>query len=373
MQAFSYSSIIQDGIQLSELPSISEFEKVLSFTHPTLHISGAIAIHNTVGGPALGGCRIHSYPSFQAGLHDVLSLAQAMTYKNTIMNLPYGGGKTVIFQNNQCDRHSIFKVLAAVLNYLKGQYIVTDDVGTSVEDMYFLRKFTQYAKGIYSNKKQIPATSYGIYQAMKATLNFYQNLNSLEGIKIFVLGLGKVGFQLCNFLHEEGCIIYVYDPIEMLMIKAKREFNAVPLKIDQIKDLEIDILSPCALGGSINESILSKIKPKYIIGGENNPLGTFETLNLLSERGIIYIPDYLSNAGGVIDIACEEQSYSEEYVFAKVSEIFNKTTEILQLAHIENKTPLEVSNQYVQDRLVFMKSISNQVHNSNTHKECNVE
>lgn len=350
------AELTKNTLSVSKIDTIKGFENVFSFASQSLNVKGIIAIHNTLKGPALGGLRVYNYPNFQAGMKDVLLLARAMTFKNTLMELPYGGGKAVIFQTDKCNRDNAFEVFAELLNRLNGKYLTTDDVGTSVNDMYHLRKFTNFARGTYCNGKQIPATSYGVYQAIKATFNYYHNLNRLNGIKIVVQGLGKVGYHLCQYLHQEGCKLYVNDKIAELVTEVVQKFDAVPINLDKIDNFQADVFSPCAVGGTINKNLLSKMQVKYIIGGENNPLASQEIEKILLRKGIIYIPDYLSNAGGVIDIVCEGSNYSEEFVLTKVARIYDKTKEILNMAQSANKTPLEISNQYVLNQLNSINS-----------------
>ncbi len=343
--------VARNSFAISEIDTIQGFEKIFIFTNKYPPVKGIIALHNTLNGPALGGLRLYNYASFQDGMRDVLQLARAMTFKNAIMDLPYGGGKSVIFSTSKCGRNDTLEIFAEVLNYLKGKYLTTDDVGTSVKDMYFLRKFTPFARGLHSNGSQIPATSYGVYQAIKATLNYYSNVKKLNGLKVVVNGLGKVGYPLCQYLHKEGCILYVNDKINELVTKAVQEFDAIPINLDNTSPFDADVFSPCALGNTVDEALLSKMHVKYIIGGENNPLASPEIEKILLKKNIVYIPDYLSNAGGVIDIACEGKNYSEAFVLSNISKIYDKTIDILSKAHSTHKTPLEICNEYVHAQL----------------------
>lgn len=343
--------VARNSFTVSEIDPIQGFEKIFIFTNKFPPVKGIIALHNTLNGPALGGLRLHNYANFHDGMRDALQLARAMTFKNAIMDLPYGGGKSIIFSTSKCSRNDTLEIFAEVLNYLNGKYLTTDDVGTSVKDMYFLRKFTPFARGLHSNGTQIPATSYGVYQAIKATLNYYSNVKNLNGFKVVVNGLGKVGYPLCQYLHKEGCVLYVNDKINELVAKAVQEFNAIPINLNDTHPFEADIFSPCALGNTVDEALLSKLHVKYIIGGENNPLASQEIERILLKKNIVYIPDYLSNAGGVIDIACEGENYSEEFVLSNISKIYDKTIDILSKAHSAHKTPLEICNEYVHAQL----------------------
>lgn len=337
--------------KIIELDNINGYERVIHFKHKSPALEGIVAIHRLINGCALGGCRFLNYSSFEAGLEDVLALAKSMTYKNAVMDLPYGGGKAVIFDNAESSRHDILRVFSSVLNELGGQYITTDDVGTSVEDMYYLRKYSKFARGRYWNGRQIPATAYGVYQAIKATLKYHENLDDLCDIKVVIQGLGKVGYSLCEFLYNEKCKLYVNDIDSRIVEKAVQNFEATPINFDETQNLEADVFSPCAFRDSVTESILSKLEIKYIVGGENNPIASSNVENLLEKKNIVYVPDYVANAGGVIDIACEGKNYSKENVYANVGAIYDKTIKILRVAGLENKTPLEISNKYVNDRL----------------------
>lgn len=330
---------------------VAGFEKVLHFRDKQLHVYGIIAIHNSLRGPPLGGCRLIEYPSFEKGLKDVLLLAEAMTYKNAIVDLPYGGGKCVIFKAPSINKHLIFKILSEVLNYLDGAYITTDDVGTTVQDMILLRQFSPYARGIEYQNKQIPATSFGVYQALKAAHFHRTGSSHLKGLRVVVEGLGKTGYALCHFLHQEGCFLYVHDLNMILVNKAIRDFGAKWLNISQENEIIADVFCPCALGESINDALLSRLKVQYIVGSANNQLTNSSIAEYLYRKNIIYVPDYLSNAGGMIDIFCEGDSYCEEFVFNEVRRIYRKTCELLHDSDVLGISPLKLANRMVQKSL----------------------
>ena len=337
-------------MKIFENTDIKGFEKVIFFSNEYPPVEGIIAIHSTLHGPALGGCRIYNYPNIAAGVNDVLLLAEAMTYKNTIVDLPFGGGKTIIYKNSKVSKDASLKVFAEVLNYLDGRYFTTDDVGTSIADMDYLRLFSPYVRGILCDGKQINATSYGVYQAIKATIYHKERKEDLQGLKVIIQGLGKVGYPLCRYLFQAGCELYVYDPIKKLVDRAVEEFSAIPIVINSKTRIYADVFCPCALGGVINHKNKNSFDVKYIIGGANNQLSDLSIADYLHNKGITYIPDYLCNSGGVIDIH-SENDYSEKNVLEKVSIIYKKTIEILRRAELCSQNPLETANQYVHTKL----------------------
>lgn len=326
-------------------------EQLIKFECSNLGIKGVVAIHSTKLGPALGGCRVYDELSLKDGIKDAIKLAKAMTYKNAIINLPYGGGKTVIIKNG-VSLNETMRSFSKVLNLLNGDYLTTDDVGTNIKDMNLLKTYSKHVRGSLINDYQIPATSYGVYQSLKAAIYYWQNTNSLKNLKIAVQGLGKVGFSLCKFLHKEGCILYVSDINKELEVLALRQFNATSFKIEDIKELDLDVFSPCALGGVITKDNYSDyLKLKYIIGGANNPISHDFISNALYKNGTIYIPDFLSNAGGVIDIDCENYGYNESNVFKRVEVIYTKTIELLKESSNLKLCPLTIATNYVQKAL----------------------
>lgn len=331
--------------------AVPGFERIFCFKSLLDNIQGIIAVHSTVGGPALGGCRIREYSTFTEGLEDVLNLAEAMTYKNTLLNLPYGGGKAVIFKTSGLNINDTLQVFGNVLNYLEGIYITTDDIGTSVKDMEYLRTITPYAKGILYKGKQIQATSYGVYQAIKAAFFYKTGNKELKGTHVIVQGLGKTGFALCEYLYREGCVLYVDDLNPDLVKKAKEAFGASYINISSEQKISADIFCPCAVGGTITHDFIKKLSVRYIAGSANNQLQHPSFAEILHEKNILYIPDYLCNAGGVIDIFCEGESYSKEYVFEETDKIYEKTLEILEEAEILKTFPLKIADRSVQEKL----------------------
>lgn len=288
-------------------------EKLITFR--SKNTQGIIAIDSTRKGQALGGLRMYNYNSYKDALDDAVRLAKAMTQKNDMVDLPYGGGKSVILSTPNINKKKVLQEFAEILNKLKGEYIAVDDVGTSIDDMEYIRKYSKFARGRYYNGYQIPATSYGVYLIMK-TVAKKRWEDGINNKKVIVEGLGKVGYNLCKLLAKHQCQLYVYD-----IDKSKEQELSSELSVQCIKDfqnVESDFFSPCAMSGSINSTNIGYLRTSYIIGGANNQIIDHKIFPELQKRKILWIPDYLSNSGGVIDIYCEDFDYCEDFVFKEI-------------------------------------------------------
>ena len=314
-------------------------EKILYYD--SNEIGMIIAIHNTKRGPALGGCRMINGTSKQLSEKYVCKLAKAMTFKNTVAGIPYGGGKCYIYRYE--DKSHALCILSDLLNYLGGEYQTADDVGTSVEDMELLRRSTPYARGVLYKGKQIPATSIGVYQAIKAyadTLNL-----DLSTISVAIQGIGKVGYPLAKFLANAGCRIIINEINKERLMKLASE---IPIEAtDDFLSADVDILAPCALGDVFSENNVKRIKAQAIIGGANNQLCDDAVDFALYSQGITYIPDYLCNCGGVIDIDCEGEHYSPEYVSSRLSWIYSYTKNCINWSKIVNRPIFTLLNEQI--------------------------
>ncbi|MCQ2582092.1 MAG: leucine dehydrogenase [Alphaproteobacteria bacterium] len=327
-----------------------DFYKAVSYKSENLKLW--IVIHSTKLGPALGGCRMLKVDNSFSALKHVALLSKAMTYKNAVVDLPFGGGKTLIYDwNPNVPRETLLLEFSNLLNSLKGEYMTADDVNTSVKDMEFMRNYTPYARGVYYKGTQIPATSYGVCMAIKAAAKEVLHTDSLDNINIFIQGLGKVGYNFAKMLRAENANVYVYDINKDIMNKCIEELDCIPSDPNGMFSNKIDILSPCALGNTINDDTVHMFKAKVIAGGANNQLQSRKLDNVLFDRGITYIPDFLCNSGGVIDVDCEGINYCPDYVYKRVGIIYDKSTDFLKKAK-ENKTSvLTVAEDYVLNKL----------------------
>lgn len=323
--------------------------QIFEYNHPSFKVF--IAIDNIKFGPALGGCRFINHTNREQALKDVERLAMAMTFKNTVVDLPFGGGKSFIYYSN-IGRSTMFSHFAELLNYLNGLYLTADDVNVYLDDMYRMREITPYAHGFFDeNGRHIPATSYGVYLAMKSAIKFYEGQKDLYGKKVFVQGLGKVGYEICRFLAKDKAVIFGFDIDPIKIRKAQREFGLQFLNPIVSISENMDILCPCALSNFVTSENINFIKAKYIIGGANNQLASDNLDKKLYRNNIVYLPDFLVNAGGVIDIACEGAFYCKKNVFKKIEIIPQKIVEFCSTASKHNQTVMQVAKDYVINKL----------------------
>jgi len=326
---------------------------LVTFKSRNPYFEGVVSVHNTKRGPALGGCRVYEDIELDVAVNDALELAKAMTYKNAITNLPYGGGKAVIIKHG-LTFDQVAPSFAKIMNLLNGEYLTTEDVGTNNHNMDVLRRYSRYVVGA-EIVDPIPSAAYGVYQTIRATVHSYEG-KSLQGFKIAVQGLGKLGFYLCQFLYDAGCLLYVCDVKKELEDLAISKFKAIPFAMENIENLDIDVFSPCALGNVITQNNYSTIKAKYIIGGANNPLSDDSISELLYQKNIIYIPDFLSNAGGVIEVDCENHDfeYNSTNILERVEKvIYNKTLDLLKESQTQHIAPLKVAQEWVKKILDY--------------------
>ena len=286
-------------------------EQVVYCNDPSSGLKAIIAIHSTALGPALGGCRMYPYKNEEDALVDVLRLSRGMTYKASIANLNLGGGKAVIIADPEKDKSEVLlRSFGKFVDSLNGKYITAEDVGMSVHDMEYIRMETKYVTGIKramggSGDPSI-LTALGLYIGMQAALKKKLNILNINGLKVGIQGLGKVGYYLCNHLKDGGAEIYGYDVDKDRLDKAIEEFGLIPVSNDELLSMELDIFSPCALGAIINPNSIKALKCSIIAGAANNQLEKEpRDSKLLLEKGIMYVPDYVINSGGLMNVANE--------------------------------------------------------------------
>ncbi len=330
-------------------------EFLLHASEPRSEFNAIVSIHNTAYGPAFGGCRIRSYPRLIDAIADAQFLSEAMTYKSTFYDLPYGGGKAVLIGSpTPFQKRTWMTLFGNVLNKLNGLYETADDMGTSIDDMEYLRTITPFARGVYQyDRTQVPATSYGVFLSLKAAAKQALGTDALQGTTIAVQGLGKVGWNLCHYLHQDGANIVVADLDGKLADQASVTFNAKVIAPEQIATCNCDIFSPCAVGGVITEQFIKSMHAKIVVGGANNPLRHERLAQLMHDKEITFVPDFVANAGGVIDVICEGTDYSAEKVFSKVKKIYKKTSDLLDAAAVGNKAPLFIAKEMVETKLAL--------------------
>lgn len=339
-----------------------EHEQVVFLSHKESNLRAIIAIHDTTLGPALGGTRMWMYASENDALIDVLRLSRGMTYKAAVAGLNLGGGKAVIIGDPNKDKdESMFRAFGRFVDGLAGRYITAEDVGTTVEDMEYVRMETKYVTGIDKalggSGDPSPFTAHGVYVGMKACMKQLTGSDSLVGKKVAVQGAGQVAKFLCEYLAKEGSKIYVTDIYENKAKAVAAESKAEYVHPDKIYDVDADVFCPCALGAIVNDETIPRMKFKIIAGGANNQLGDENKHGkILLERGIIYAPDYAINAGGLINVANELGGYHPERAMRQAGQIYDTIKKILDIAKKENIPTHEASNKLAEERI---KSIGN--------------
>ncbi|MFA8438849.1 Glu/Leu/Phe/Val dehydrogenase [Pueribacillus sp. YX66] len=338
---------------------IDDFEQVLFCQDKHSGLKAIIAIHDTTLGPALGGTRMWMYENEEQALEDALRLAKGMTYKNAAAGLNLGGGKSVIIGDPKKDKsEELLRAFGRYIQTLNGRYITAEDVGTTVEDMDLIYEETDYVTGISpafgSSGNPSPVTAYGLYKGMKAAVLEAFGTESLQGKTIAVQGVGNVAYHLCKYLHEEGAHLIVTDINKDAVKKVVDAFQAEAVKPEDIYSVECDIFSPCALGGIINDETIEKLKAKVIAGSANNQLKEEKHGMLLFERGIVYAPDYVINAGGVINVADELYGYNRERAMKKVESIYDKISKIIEISKREQIPTSKAADRMAEERIEKM-------------------
>lgn len=310
-------------------------EGVTFFSDTASGLKGIVAIHSTARGPAAGGCRAWAYDSEDAALEDVLRLSRGMSYKNAIAGLPLGGGKAVIIREpGKPVTAAQFEAFGRVVERLHGAYVTAEDVGVSVADMQHVARSTSYVSGVVSNGDTAggdpsPKTAFGVYCGILAAVQARLGLPDLKDLRVAVQGLGSVGRQLCENLHKAGARLIVADINPVACEQVRLQFDAEVVSPDEILFQEVEVVSPCALGSVINAQSIPRIRAPIVAGGANNQLATPEDGLALHARGILYAPDYVINAGGIICAASEYlKQGSEADVWQRVAGIEQTLTEI---------------------------------------------
>lgn len=333
-----------------------DYEQLIMCQDKESGLKAIIAIHDTTLGPALGGCRMWTYASEEQAIEDALRLARGMTYKNAAAGLNLGGGKTVIIGDPFKDKNEeMFRALGRFIQGLNGRYITAEDVGTTVSDMDIIHEETNYVTGISpafgSSGNPSPITAYGVYLGMKAAAKEAFGEESLEGKKIAVQGLGNVAYTLCEYLHRDSAQLIVTDINQNAIDRVVENFDAVAVAPDEIYKQDVDIFAPCALGAIINDETIPQLKAKVIAGSANNQLQESRHGQILHEKGILYAPDYVINAGGVINVADELYGYNRDRAMKRVETIYESLTKIFAISKEEDIPTYAAANRLAEQRI----------------------
>ena len=332
-------------------------EQIAFFNDAHSGLKGIVAIHNTTLGPALGGCRMWQYKNEEEAIIDVLRLSKGMTYKASIAGLNLGGGKAVIIGDAKKDKtEKLFRSFGRFVEGLGGRYITAEDVGTNIHDMENVKIETSYvtgiAKSLGGSGDPSPVTAFGVYMGMKASVKEQFNTNSLEGLKISVQGLGHVGTHLVDYLTKDGAKVYVTDIDKNRVNLIVDKYKCIAVEPDDILNEEVDIYAPCALGATVNKISIPQLNCKIIAGAANNVLeNPLSDSELLVKKGILYAPDYVINAGGLINVANELEGYNKEKAFTQAEKIYDTLMGIFKRAKTESITTNKAAALQAEDRI----------------------
>ncbi|MDQ3606499.1 MAG: leucine dehydrogenase [Gemmatimonadota bacterium] len=340
-------------MELFELMSGDGHEQVVFCSEPSCGYKGIIAIHDTTLGPALGGTRFWNYSSDAEAVTDVLRLSKGMTYKAAVAGLNLGGGKAVIIGDPRTTRRELlFRAHGRFVESLKGRYITAEDVGTSVEDMEYVYMETQHVTGRGATSGDpSPVTAFGTYQGIKAAAQVKYGSPDLRGKTISVQGVGHVGYYLCENLAREGANIIVTDIDRERVRRVVQEFGAESVGPDAIYDVEADVYAPCALGATVNDETLERLKVEIIAGAANNVLAEERHGDILEEREILYAPDYVINAGGLINVYGELNGWTADHSMRKAAEIYDTLLQIFELARMQGIPTYEAADRVAERRI----------------------
>lgn len=362
------------SIEIEALP-IEGYEQVLKVTDETAGLTAIIAIHNTSLGPALGGIRIQPYKTFDEALDDVLRLSKGMTHKSAISEVGFGGGKSVIIADPKTQKtEALLLAFGAAVESLGGKYICAEDVGCTTQDVKIIRRATKYVVGLEHAKSSGdpgPFTAWGVFRGIQATLMKLFGSPSPEGRTIAIQGLGNVGLPLADFLFWNGAnlILSDIDPARLARVAAK--YGAKTVSADQILSVECDILAPCALGGILNDQTIPQLRCKGVAGSSNNQLLRSHHAKALFDRGIVYAPDFVINAGGLLNVSAEleENGYLPTSAHQKIHRIYDTILAIYEISERggESSDSAAISLAEYRIRYGIGKRIAPPTFHHNTH------
>lgn len=344
--------------------SIHNHEQILFCNDNATGLKAIIAIHNTVLGPSLGGTRMWNYRNEMEALNDVLRLSRGMTYKSSVAGLNLGGGKAVIIGDaKKVKSEALLRRFGKFVNSLGGKYITAEDVAMTSRDMEIIKMETNYVSGLPENMggsgDPSPVTAYGVYVSMKASAKEIYGTDSLNGKRVLVQGIGHVGESLVDHLTKEGAKVYINDISEERLKAASEKYKAEVVSSDAMFDLDIDIYAPCALGATVNDDTLSKLKCKIICGAANNQLADEQKHGeMVKEKGILYSPDFVVNAGGIINVYYELEGYNRERALAHAEKIYDTTWNIIQTAKAQNIPTYVAANKIAEQRIESIAKIN---------------
>lgn len=356
-----YEQVEAEPMSLFSAKDFDNHEHISFFCDPKTGLKTIIAIHNTKRGPALGGCRMWSYASEEEAITDALRLSKGMTYKAAMADLPLGGGKSVIIGDSNKDKSAaLFEKMGECVQSLNGQYIIAEDVGVTTDDVAHMAKKTKYAVGLAKKSGDpSPVTAYGVYKGLKAAMRTRLGHENVRDVKFALQGVGHVGMEILKLLFEDGLLarngqqVYICDINESYVKKAVDNYGVIPVPTDKIYDQNVDVFVPCALGAIINDRTIPRLKASIVAGCANNQLAENRHGSILRERNILYAPDYVINAGGLINVYHElndQPHYNRQKALDHVLGIYDTLQEVFEMSQKQSMPTNQAADMIAEKR-----------------------
>ncbi|MDW5375560.1 Glu/Leu/Phe/Val dehydrogenase dimerization domain-containing protein [Halomonas sp. HP20-15] len=334
----------------------SDHEQVIFANDPVSGLKAIIAIHNSYRGPALGGLHIHSYRNDAQALGEALKSSRGMTYKTALANLPHGGGKAVVIADPRYDKTpSLLEAMGRLIDSLDGRYITAEDQGSDAADMQALARVTPHVVGLRNpagaGGDPSPYTAWGVFNAMRGAVRHTLGKTELCGLRVAIQGVGHVGARLARYLHEAGARLVLSDVDSHAVNSLARHLDARVVAPKTIFDVEADIFAPCAMGAVLNAEVCRRLQARIVVGAANDQLAEPACAEQLLARGIVYVPDYVANAGGVIEVAWRRRAdYDRRQVMAHIAGIESTLETILERAGREGLSPVAIADRLAEER-----------------------
>jgi leucine dehydrogenase len=343
--------------------AVDGWRKVVRFSDPASGLEAIIAVHDATLGPACGGCRVRPYANFEAALDDVKRLSRGMTFKNALGGIPFGGGKAVIIADPKTQKTpAMMRAFGRAVDSLGGLYYTAEDSGVDEHDMETVRSVTKYVAGIAQKGvggNPSPFTARGVWRGIEAAAQAKLGRGSLQGLRVAILGVGAVGMALAELLHEAGAILVVADIDDAAVREAAARFGAVAVAPDDCVAADVDIFSPCALGGSINKDTISRLTAKVVAGAANNQLSVPDMDKALYDKGVLYAPDYVINAAGVISVGLEILGqWSQAELNRRIDVIGPRLSSIFERSARERRPTGEIADEMALEAIAKAKEAS---------------
>lgn len=337
-----------------------DFEQLVFCQDKSTGLKAIIGIHDTTLGPALGGTRIWDYQSEDEAIIDVLRLSMGMTYKNSAAGLNLGGGKAVIIGDPaQIKSEALFRTFGRYVESLNGRYITAEDMNTTTQDMAYINAETDHVVGLEGKSgNPSPVTALGVYRGILAAVNEVYGSDDLSGKAVAVQGLGQVGYSICKHLHDAGAKLYVTDIRKDSIDRVVNDMGATAVAPDEIYGIDCDIFVPCAMGAIINDFTIEELKCKIVAGSANNQLADEKHGQMLKDKGILYVPDFVINSGGVINVYEELQGYNAERAMGRASAIYDAVKRVIEISKAEDIPTFKAAERMAEERIAAMAKVS---------------